>query len=179
MSSDFLFCVHNVLIVINVEIKICQNYWENGFELQIYPRRREMMFKWRIHLCSNTMVCPILFLFSNSSTDENKTEHKPLSYIIIKVSWLLFLLTLFLAAEGTGQIYSLWHSNQFPSIFFREFNYIGCPRTMFKDSQCVNMDLFWPATVSLPSFISSSIQRQSWNFPQLKIILNWTIDKLN
>ena len=122
----------------------------------------------------------ILF-FSNSVTDKTKTEHKALSYIIFKVSWLLFLLTLFLTAEGTGQIYSLWHSNQFPSIFLRGFNSVCCPRAAFMDHQCVNIDLFGPATVSLPSFISSllSLQSQNWNFPQQTIILNWTIVKFN
>lgn len=94
---------------------------------------------------------------------------------------MLFLLTLFLNAEGTGKIYSLWHSNQFPSIFLRGFNNTRCPRTSFMYHQSVNVDSFWPTTVSLPSFISSllSFQSQNWNFPQLTIILNWTIVKFN
>lgn len=130
---------------------------------------------------SSTLACPLLCFFSNFLTDVNKTEHKPLPYIIIKVSWLLFLLTLFLTAEGTEQIHSLWHSNQFPSIFLSKFSSTSCPRTTFKDHQCVNRDLFWPTTVSLPTIIFPllSIQSQSWNFLQLKIILNWTIVKLN
>lgn len=131
-------------------------------------------------MCSATTVCPFLFFFSQIS-DKTKTEYKSLPYIIIKDSWLLFLLTLFLTAEGTGQIYSLWHSNQFPSIFLRGFNNIHCPRTSFLDHHCVNLDSFWPAAVSLPFFISSLffLHSQNWNVPQLKIILNWTIVKFN
>lgn len=123
----------------------------------------------------------LFYSFSPKSLTKTKTEHKSLPYIIIKDSRLLFLLTLFLTAEGTGQIYSLWHSNQFSSIFLRGFSSIHCPRISFLGHQCENPDLFWPAKESLPRFISSllSLQSQNWNVPQLKIILNWTIVKFN
>lgn len=46
-----------------------------------------MMFKWSIHFMFSyhSLSYFILFFFPNSLTDENKTEHKPLPYIIIKV----------------------------------------------------------------------------------------------
>lgn len=158
-----ILSVHNILILTNLEIKICQNYWENHFKQEIHLRKREIMFKWKIPLTfSYHSLSYFILFFSNSLTDKTKTECKPLSYSIIKVSWLL-ILTLFLTAEGTRQIYSLWRSNQFPGIFLRGFNNFCCPRTTFMDRQCVNVDSFWPATVSLPSFISSLLSLQSQN----------------
>lgn len=164
-SLTAILSAHNILIVTNSEIKICQNYWEDNFEQEL------QCLNGGFTLCSANTVCPVLFFFSQIS-DKPQTEYKSLSYIIIKDSWLLFPLTLFSTAEVTGQIHSLWHSNQFSSVFLRGFSNIHCARTSFLDHHCVNLNLFWPATASLPCFISSllSFQSQNWNVPRLKII---------
>lgn len=136
----------------------------------MYLRKRERMCKRSI-----PFIYPIyLFIYSfiyhswtyvsprppNYLTDENRTEHKPLS-CIIKVSWFPSLLTL--TAEETRQIYSLWHSNQLPRVFLRVFNNMSCPRAAFMNHQCVSIDSFWPPNVSLPSFISSLLTLQCQN----------------